>query len=245
MVRANGSHDSLTEEDDAVDSATDDAKLDDDPGRLVTDRHIVRSQGDLIDRYHGPCTLFALCKEFCDTVERQMRSASSQSQPQQGDLQVCVARNEELKDLLSRLYLGVSVEEMFDLAPGYNPVPLPHKRFLLMAQTQFFQQADYTTDVFVQSNFLSHVERIYSLPSTLADEGWAVCFNVIMLLVLGFEHSTGSNDLLMGSQLVQPFVVTVRMALSNPRLLTAPKLINVQALTLLVGFFLLFLMNFS
>ncbi|KAL1963925.1 hypothetical protein VTN77DRAFT_7731 [Rasamsonia byssochlamydoides] len=242
MFRRSGGHgsflDPLTDDDETENATTADAKLTDDaPCRLITDRHIVRSQGDLIDRYHGPCTLFALCKEFCDTMlsERQMQgSPSMQSQPQQGEMQDCVARNEELKGLLTRLYLEARIEETFDLPPGYNPVRLPPKQFLLVAQTQFFQRSDYTTDIFVQSTFLSHVERIYSRPFALADEAWAICFNVIILLVLGCENPNhGNNDSFMGSQFVRPFLLTIRMALSNPRILMAPKLINVQALALL------------
>ncbi|KKA23239.1 transcription factor Cys6 [Rasamsonia emersonii CBS 393.64] len=243
ILRVNGGRgssflDPTTDEDEMVNTTAAEAKFTDEtPCRIVTDRHIVRSQGDLIDRYHGPCTLFALCKEFCDTIlsERQIHcSPSSQSQPQQGEMHDGVARNEELKGLLTRLCLEAQIEETFDLPPGYNPVRLPPKQFLLMAQTQFFQQSDYTTDIFVQSNFLSNVERIYSRPFAPADEAWAICFNVVILLVLGFENPNhGSNDSLMGSQFVRPFLLTVRMALSNPRILMAPKLINVQALALL------------
>lgn len=246
MLRVNrgygSSLDLTTDEDETANATAADAKFTDEtPCRIITDRHIVRSQGDLIDRYHGPCTLFALCKDFCDTIlsERQMQgSPSSQSQPQQGEMQDGAARNEELRGLLTGLYLEAQIEETFDLPPGYYPVRLPPKQFLLMAQTQFFQQCDYTTDIFVQSNFLSHVERIYSRPFAPADEAWAICFNVVILLVLGFENPNhGSNDSLLGSQFVRPFLLTVRMALSNPRILMAPKLINVQALALLVSWF--------
>jgi hypothetical protein len=104
-----------------------------------------------------------------------------------------------------------------------------------MAQTQFFQQTDYATDIFVQSCFWSNVERVYSRPFTPADEAWAICFNTIILIVLGPESSNQDCDSLFGSQFVRPFLLTVRSALSNPRDLMAAKIVNVQALALLVS----------
>lgn len=227
-----------TEEGFPITSSADDQLIKDTPSPPPTNRHIVRSQGDLIDRYHGPCTLFALCKEFCDIAlsEQGLQGPPpDKDATQPGKKQDRLVDNEAVKEILARMCLDAGIEEPFDLQSYHIPIRLPPKQFLLMVQTQFFQQADYTTDIFVQSCFWSNVERIYSRPLLPADEAWAVCFNTIILLALGSETSTQGNDPLVGSQFALPFVLTVRTALSNPRVLMVPKLINVQALALLVS----------
>lgn len=203
-----------------------------------TDRYIVRCPGDSIDRYHGPCTLFALCNDFCNTTlseERTDGQVPSKDGLQQSKRQDSPSQIEAVKDVVARMCLEAAIEEPFDVQSDHIPIRLPPKQFLLMVQTQCMQQADYATDIFVQSSFWATVERIYSRPFTPADEAWAICFNTIILLFLGSEISAHGNDPLVGSQFALPFLLTVRTALSNPRVLMAPKLINVQALALLVS----------
>ena len=229
---------SQTEEESPITFPADDQFTKDTPSLLSKDHHIVRSQRDLLDRYHGPCTLFALCKEFYDATLSEQGTQTpflAEDETQNSPKQDRQARNEAVKDLLARMCLEAGIEESLDLQLDPTPVRLPPKQFLLMAQTQFFQQADYATDIFVETCFRSNVERIYSRPFSAADEAWAICFNVIMLLVLGLELSSQGNDPLVGSQFALPFLLTVRTALNNPRILMTPKLINVQALALLVS----------
>jgi hypothetical protein len=195
-------------------------------------------QGHLIDRPAGPSSLSALCNEFCDlTLSTQQPSSLrlSKDQLQQGEKDDCSAQNEAVKDLLTRMCFEAGIEDSFNLQSDHVPIRLPPKQFLLTIQTQYFHQADYTTDIFVQSCFWSNIERIYIRPFTPADEPWAICLNTIILLVLGSESTAVGNDPLAGSQFVQPFLLTIRAALSNPRVLMAPKLVNIQALALLVS----------
>lgn len=131
--------------------------------------------------------------------------------------------------------MEAGIESSFDVQPDPYPIRLPPKRFLVMVQTQFFQQADYATDVFVQSCFQSNVERTYSVFDPSVDEAWAICFNTIILLALASEMSTHETGPPVGSQFARPFLSTVRTALSNSGVLMAPKLINIQTLALLVG----------
>ena len=126
-------------------------------------------------------------------------------------------------------------EETVNLRAEPIPINLPPKQLLLMAQTQFFQQVDYTTDIFVQSSFWAKIETLYNRPFTPSDEAWAICCNTIILLVLGPESSTQDCNSQIGSQFIRPFLLTVRSALSNPQVLMAAKMINVQALALLVS----------
>lgn len=208
--------------------------------RNQTDRYTVRSEGDLIDRYHGPCSLVALCNEFRDLVLLEQRKRDlprPDDESQNSQKRQRMANNDEaVQGLLTRLCLEAGLEEPFDHQSDHMPIRLPPKQFLLMAHTEFFQRSDYTTDLFVHSSFLSNVEQIYSRPFKPSDEAWAVCFNTIILLALGSENSTQhDNDPIAGSQFAVPFLLAVRTALNNPRVLMAPRLINVQALALLVS----------
>ena len=231
---------STFEEEPSAPSPADDQPSEDTPLRNPSDRHAVRSEKDRFDRYHGPCSLLALCKEFRDLILSEQRKRDlppSDDESQSSQKKQDTSNNEEaVQGLLARLCLEASVEESFDHQADHIPIRLPPKQFLLMVQTQFFERADYTTDVFVRSSFWSNVEQLYSRPFQPGDEAWAICFNTIILLVLGSETSTPhNNDPIVGSQFALPFLMTVRTALSNPRVLMAPKLINVQALTLLVS----------
>jgi hypothetical protein len=197
-----------------------------------TDRHIIRSPGDLTDRYHGPATIFALCSQFSDTVlhDQNPDGENTQYSPERSQTM------EALKDTLTRMCLEASLEEPFDInSTNSASIRLPPKQFLLMVQAQFFQHADHHQDLFVQSHFCAVVEEIYSRPFTPSDEPWAITFNTIILLVLGSEMSSQSSDPLIRSQFAMPFLSTVRTALSNPNLLMAPRLINCQTLALLVS----------
>lgn len=199
------------------------------------DRHIVRSQGNSVDHYHGPWSLFALCKEFCNTtITEHEAQISPHDTHEQNKKQDHLAKHEAVK-VLTHMCLETGSEEPLDLPSDHVPTRLPPKQFLLMVQSQFFEQADYTTDIFVQSCFWYNVERVYSQPFTSADEAWAICFNTIILLALGSETSSQGNDPLVGSQFAQPFLSTVRTAVSNPHVFMTPILVNVQALTLLVS----------
>ena len=209
------------------------------------DRHIVRSQDDLSDRYHGPCTLLALCNEFRDLVVGTQGQGSQTSENNEVGLGVddgeraslsdaASSRKERSNALLMTMCMSVSIEEPINLHPDNTPICLPPKQFVVMAHTTFFQQEDPTVDVFCQANFLRHVDRIYRRYLSPDDDAWALCFNIIILLVLGAEQSGSGNDPMGGSQFALPFLSTIRRTMNNLKLLMAPKLINVQALALLV-----------
>ena len=210
----------------------------DNPSLPPTDRHIVRCSANLTDRYHGPCTLFTLCNELSDTLLSAPGTripTSPKDDSPRTKRQCKPAINEATRNLLDHICFEAGIEDAIDLQADPIPIRLPPKQFLVMAQTQFFQQTNYVTDVFVQSCFWSNVERVYSRPFTPADEAWAICFNTIILLVLGPESSIQDCDSLLSSQFVRPFLMTVRSALSNPQVLMAAKIVNVQALALLVS----------
>jgi hypothetical protein len=106
---------------------------------------------------------------------------------------------------------------------------LPHRQFINLFVGPFFKNIDYATDVFVRSNFQPHIDRIYSQPVCPSDEGWAVCFNVIVLLGIKNGPTNQGNN-----HFGQSLLRTLKMAVNNPRVFLTPRLVNVQALALLV-----------
>jgi hypothetical protein len=140
-------------------------------------------------------------------------------------------------DLLERICMLASFEPPME-GHEHVPIRLPPKQLLTMALPQFFSQVDYSTDLFVEAHFTANIERIYSRSTSPTDDAWAICCNTVILLVLGSENWTMGNDPLMVTQFAVPLFQAMRAALRQAKFLTTPRLINVQALALLVSRFL-------
>ncbi|KAI5463840.1 hypothetical protein BGZ63DRAFT_413341 [Mariannaea sp. PMI_226] len=190
------------------------------PASLLTgprkDRHIVRNEANSIDRYHGPCSLYALCTEF----HRDLLRARDDLSPGNDRTGTQV--------LLEQMCADASNEDHMDIPSEHAGVCLPPRQFLNIVVGPFFNNADYATDLFLRHNFQTQVDRVYSQTLTPMDEAWAVCFNVIVLLAIGKDDSAQSNN-----PFFQPFLQTLRMTVNNPRVFLTPRLVNVQALALL------------
>ena len=181
------------------------------------DVHVFRNRVDMLDRYYGPSSLFTLCNNF------KLKALTSDNAVEVGT---------PLHDMLQSLCEIAGTTEPF---PSYSDQSLVHllpKQQAVTAISHFFHLVDCTTDVFVQSSLLANVERVYSQPLKPVDEAWAICFKTIILLVLGKEISAQAMNALVGD-FARSFLPS-RAALINSRLLTAPRLINVQTLILLV-----------
>ncbi|RSL78958.1 hypothetical protein CEP51_007752 [Fusarium floridanum] len=179
------------------------------------DRNIARDVSQSVDRYHGPSSLYTLCKEFHD-------DPFFGSSDHDSDDGVAV------RVVLQQMLAEASKEQQLDISSEHSGICLPPRQFLNIVVGQFFKSADYATDIFTRSNFQANLDRIYSQPPRPSDEGWAVCFNVIVLLAIGKDQTSHGN-----SPFIQPFLQTLGMAVNNPRVFLTPRLINVQALALL------------
>ncbi|KAF4445104.1 hypothetical protein F53441_10946 [Fusarium austroafricanum] len=182
-----------------------------------TNRHIVRNTSQSLDRYHGPCSLYALCKEFHDDP---MFAISEDNACGQNVL------SEQM--MLQEMLNEASNEPHFDMPSHPVGICLPPRQLLNLVVGPFFKNVDYATDVFVRSNFQPHIDRIYSQPIAPSDEGWAVGFNIIVLLGIKKEPTIQGN-----SHFAQTLLQTLKMAINNPRVFLTPRLVNVQALALL------------
>ncbi|KAJ3517463.1 hypothetical protein NM208_g14698 [Fusarium decemcellulare] len=177
------------------------------------DRHIVRNTSQSVDRYHGPCSLYTLCRELHD---------DSIFETADGDEHVAI------RIMLQQMVAEAGQEHEFESPYAHTGICLPPRQFLNIVVGQFFKNADYATDMFLRSTFQAQLDRIYSQSLRPSDEGWAICFNVIVLLTIGKDHSNHGN-----SPFIQPFRQTLNMAINNSRIFLTPRLVNVQALALL------------
>jgi hypothetical protein len=203
-----------------------------------TSRRIIRGEDEQGDQYHGPGTLVSLCHELKDAVLAKEDTASPDANTNNTNnkrhSQCSFSSNETYTDLLDRICILASYEPPME-GHEHTPIRLPPKQLLLMALPQFFSQVDYSTDIFVETHFTANIERVYSRSTSPADDAWAICFNTIILLVLGSENWTMGNDPLMVTQFAIPLFQAMRVALRQAKFLTTPRLINVQALALLVS----------
>jgi hypothetical protein len=215
-------------------------------------RRIIRGEEDQGDQYHGPGTLVSLCHELRDAVlskdstappdvnsnsnnsSDKVEDSGSQNSFSRHNSRSSFSSNERYTDLLERICILASYEPPME-GHDHIPIRLPPKQLLLMALPQFFSQVDYSTDIFVEAHFTANIERIYSRATSPTDDAWAICFNTIILLVLGSENWTMGNDPLMVTQFAVPLFQAMRAALRQAKFLTTPRLINVQALALLVS----------
>ncbi|KAL8974401.1 MAG: hypothetical protein Q9197_001370 [Variospora fuerteventurae] len=179
-----------------------------------TDLHVFRNEVDMVDRYHGPSSLYVLCNQF----RLRALAAGIAAGPR--------------ADMLHNMCEIAGGTESFPSDGNYPYVHLLPKQQAVTAVSHFFQHLDYATDVFVQRNLLANLERVYSQPLKPRDEVWAICFKAIVLLVLGKEFSAQGYNAFFGD-FARSFLPS-RAALINLRLLTAPTLPNVQTLILLV-----------
>ncbi|KAH8704873.1 hypothetical protein BGW36DRAFT_456441 [Talaromyces proteolyticus] len=203
------------------------------PSLLPNDRNIAFGHNDSVDRYYGLSSLFSLCSWFREATLAESKKPLCTSL---SDTYNTVLQNKSaLENVLNRMCIDAHLDDFsFDMLLDQEQIRLPPKHFVLGVQAQFFQEKHYTTDIFVEAHFRASVERLYSQNAFSSDdEPWAICFKAVILLVLGVELFRHANDPLFGSQFAQSFLSTVRTALSNPRFLMVPKLINVQALILL------------
>ncbi|OKL58469.1 hypothetical protein UA08_06066 [Talaromyces atroroseus] len=112
-----------------------------------TDLHVFHSQVDMVDYYHGPLSLFVLCKQF-RSCALSVSDAKYDAPP--------------LRDILQSLCESAGVLEPFPPfgdQPSINLLPKQQANTVL---SHFFQHVDCVTDIFVKSSLLAHVERIYS-----------------------------------------------------------------------------------
>jgi hypothetical protein len=185
----------------------------------ASDLNVFRNKVDMADRYHGPSSLFVLCKQF----RTHFLSASKETKS-----------GTHMQNLLHNLCEAAGVSEPF---PFHIDRPLVHlvpKQQAVTAVGHFLQHLDIRTDIFSQSSLLANLERIYSQPPKPGDDAWAACFQAIALLVLGMELSAQAKSALF-DDFARSFLPS-RAALVNSSLLSTPRLINVQTLILLVGF---------
>ena len=186
----------------------------------TTAGHVVRDDGTQIERYYGPWTLVAQCRDFeTDLSSHDVGIAyDTVGSIIKGMLHDATSSNDDDLDFDN------------NSRPLDTNICLPPRQLLSVMLDTFLKHADYNTDIFCHSTIHKAIDRVYKDPSGPLSEAWSLCFNLIILLTLGAEHPVHSQDSFVRTML-QAAHATARKA----NFFTTPRLVNVQALALFVS----------
>ena len=178
--------------------------------------HVVRDDGTQIERYYGPGTLVALCRDL------------------EADLASHLPEDDVVRGLVHQMLRDSTRMETLDLRARPEQldtaIHLPPRQLLSAMLENFLKDGDYNTDIFCRQTIYAAVERVYKEPSNPTSEPWALCFNLIILLSLGMEHPLHSED-----PFVRPILDAAYATARRPSFFKSPRLVNVQALALFVS----------
>ncbi|KAJ6023968.1 hypothetical protein N7540_004765 [Penicillium herquei] len=177
--------------------------------------HVVSDADGQIQRYHGPWTLLAQCRQ----LETDLASWSKADHAVDVTSLVTSMVQETMR-------IPSSSFASFHEIPGMG-MCLPPRQLLSVMVECFLKNADYATSIFDHQSLYCAIDRVYRDPSNPEEKPWVLCFNLIILLTLGAEHSLQSED-----PFVRPMLQAVQTAAGNSRLLMEPRLVSVQALAL-------------
>ncbi|PYH89201.1 hypothetical protein BO71DRAFT_337220 [Aspergillus ellipticus CBS 707.79] len=206
-----GGHQSATTSNNDSESDDGESRREEDGAHQVPDS---RSASSLV----GPASISGLC----DQLRRRIVATGDAAEPAWRPL--C--------DTIQHLCEITGAIEPFPPYSDRIVVPLLPKQQTITAVDRFLLYQDCQTDVFVPGGLRANLERVYSQQQQQPDDdAWAICFQIITLLALGLDTSTQGGNALFGD-FARSFLPS-RTALVSSRLLTTPRLINVQTLILL------------
>ncbi|KAL8777550.1 MAG: hypothetical protein Q9213_007809 [Squamulea squamosa] len=181
------------------------------------------SSGDHRGSPYRGCSLVSLCEQLRNTIDELHLVQNAESGLPPSD-QTSISAS------VSQLFEHINSSNNLEILNDGLPVELPPRSLLTMACIPFFQSEGLATEIFDQTVFRQNIERMYDRPYNADDAAWAMCFNLVILLGLGMEQPANpSGDFL------KPFLQNAIRAYVSMTTLLAPKLIDVQALALLVS----------
>lgn len=123
---------------------------------------------------------------------------------------------------------------------AHKAVELPQRSLLEDVLDSYFDKASLETPIFTKAKLLGSIEEQYQLEASKVDESWALCFNCIILQSVGSKSklvSHGSNSRSVSNDSLQASILeTLKFVVLNPDAFAQHRLINVQALLLLVSY---------
>lgn len=168
-------------------------------------------------------SLLSFCQDFQDTINQVYHDKGFNDS-------VLTGNGQSIKALLLELFECASAGSCGELTYDGATIVLPPKQLLSMACESFFKSQDVATDIFCKEHFWINVERIYRRPFNAEETAWVTCFDLIIILRLGADQSDSSS-----TDFLRPFLLNVIRAYASTTMLLKPKVINVQALALMVS----------
>lgn len=186
----------------------------------TTAGYVVRDDGTQIERYYGPWTLVAQCRDFETDLSSHDVGITYQT----------------IGSMIKGMLRDATSSDDDDLDINNNSRPLdtniclPPRQLLSVMLDTFLKHADYSTDIFCHSTIYEAIDRVYKDSSGPLSEAWSLCFNLIILLTLGAEHPVHSQD-----PFVRPMLQAAHVTARKANIFMTPRLVNVQALALFVS----------
>ena len=194
------------------------------------------------DHHYGTSSLASLFNEIQELIDTRMTnkkdsvSANGSTSPLES-LQECQLA-------LHNIAKTITYHDSLDVPGEDLPPTLPPREVLEAKVESYFSQANSILPVFRKSAFCENIQRIYTAATDQADIAWIICFNNIILQTLSADtiqhpdesdesHVTQRNS--PEKELLQPLLVNYRRGLKRTDRLLEPKLVNVQALLLMVS----------
>lgn len=173
-------------------------------------------QPAVADQYHGPYSLRVLSQTFCNDPIFATTAPTGRG----------LGDNLTIQCMLQQLLIEASNNVPQPPTFGCVGSQLPPRQQLDIAIQKYFGEPNYTTDIFNQSKFQMQVSQAYATPGTQHDQAWLICLNVIILLSIGD-----------GIPSKESILQRLQASINSPSLYLTPRLMNVQALALLVSFY--------
>ncbi|KAF2098709.1 hypothetical protein NA57DRAFT_56355 [Rhizodiscina lignyota] len=202
--------------------------------QLETSHHVL-SSGANKELYYGPLSLFSIqCKAEKSLLELQKSDSIADDQ-----LQHCLDIFAKLKaNLVEKSCFGRPTKQSND---AY--MQIPPKGLLKASLALYFSRYHWRAPIFDENKLRERVDLIYDNPSDPSRNAMAVICNCIVVrsLTIRIEDSLltsgdsgHSNGLGMDVEFVKEFLEHARSGLDNSDLVFQPRLLNVQALILLM-----------
>ena len=205
-------------------------------------RHLINEQ------YYGPSSLVACLGEIKLLLADRVKKAE-ENNTNQGPF----SQEEDLEALFSimKSITSFSIEDdPLDLSSDGIPLALPPKGLLDALIEPYFNQANWLFPVFRKEVFGKSVREAYEVGPAKTDSAWVVCFNNLIVQTLKARTLGSSSQLssedgashnmyndAMEVELLRPFLVNSRRGLEKLERFLEPRLVNVQALISMVGYF--------
>ena len=187
-----------------------------------------------MEKCYGPLSTYALFQSLRSSVE-QLENMAVSSEPATNAMVASIA---DINQKCREKHEPASRRKA-DLENDQQPLELPPRALLEDSLEYYFEHAYLKLIIFEKETLGRAIEQQYNSEAQILDDAWATCFiSIIVLAVNSKSKVVGSSRALTfgcsDENLLLYLTNNVKRALSRLEALARPRLVNLQALFLLV-----------